>query len=89
MRVSEVKKPAQELLQNPHHHHHLLLLLLLILLHMEHMAAVFVIDVVTVVAIAKVYEKKTAPHEIELHKLFKGVQVLAITTNLNQKKPSN
>jgi hypothetical protein len=62
MRVSEVKKPAQEPLQNPspppphhHHHHHLLLL---ILLHMEHMAAVFVIDVVTVVAIAKVYEKK-------------------------------
>jgi hypothetical protein len=62
MRVSEVKKPAQEPLQNPpphpHHHHHLLLLLLLILLHVEHMAAVFVIDVVTVVAIAKVYEKK-------------------------------
>jgi hypothetical protein len=55
MRVSEVKKPAQELLQNPHHL--LLLLLLLMLLHMEHMAAVFVIDVVTFVAIAKVYEK--------------------------------
>jgi hypothetical protein len=56
MRVSEVKKPAQELLQNPHHLL-LLLLLLLMLLHMEHMAAVFVNDVVTFVAIAKVYEK--------------------------------
>jgi hypothetical protein len=78
MRVSEVKKPAQELLQNPHHHHHhLLLLLLLILLHMEHMAAVFVIlNVVTVVAIAKVYEKKTAPHERELHMLFKVLKYL-------------
>jgi hypothetical protein len=78
MRVSEVKKPAQELLQNPppphHHHHHLLLLL--ILLHMEHMAAVFVIDVVTVVAIAKVYEEKTVPHERELHKLFKVLKYL-------------
>jgi hypothetical protein len=77
MRVSEVKKPAQELLQNPHHHLlFLLLLLLLILLHMEHMAAVFDTDVVTVVAIAKVYEKKTAPHERELHKLFKVLKYL-------------
>jgi hypothetical protein len=40
------------------------------------MAAVFVIDVVTVVAIAKVYEEKTAPHERELHKLFKVLKYL-------------
>ncbi len=52
MRVSEVKKPAQELLQ------------------------ISVTDVVTVVAIAKVYEKKTAPHERELHKLFKVLKYL-------------